>query len=268
MSAEVVLVKLGGSLITDKRRPDTPRQEVIERLAREVSVATEDGSTRLLLGHGSGSFGHVAASRYGFVGGALSAEQLAGVPVVQERAADLHRRVCRALQVAGSRPFSLAPSSFLTTREGRPQAIGTEPLFMALERDLLPVIYGDVVVDEAWGAAICSTETLFRALVEPARERGFTVGRALWLGETEGLYDREGQTIPEIQPGESAELLEEVGEAAGADVTGGMRHRLETACALARLGVESLILNGLTDGILGRALAGEPVPGTRVLPAS
>jgi len=36
---EMVFVKLGGSLITDKRRSETPRPAVIQRLAQEVQAA-------------------------------------------------------------------------------------------------------------------------------------------------------------------------------------------------------------------------------------
>ncbi len=268
VSVEVVVVKLGGSLITDKRRPDTSRDEVIRRLAREIAAAARESSRRLLLGHGSGSFGHVAASRYGLGSGSLSPEQLEGIPATQNRAADLHRRVVGALHQAGAMPFSLAPSSFLSAREGRPEEVAAGPLSLALERGLLPVVFGDVVMDRAWGASICSTETLFLALVEPLRRRGFAVRRALWLGDTEGLYDRTGSTIPEIRPASCEALLAQAGASAGTDVTGGMRHRLETVSALARLGVESQLLNGLTEGILARALAGGPAGGTRVVAES
>ena len=56
-----------------------------------------------------------------------------------------------------------------------------------------------------------------------------------------------------------------IGAPAGTDVTGGMRHRVETALALARLGIPSLLANGLVPGLLERALRGEPVAGTEVL---
>jgi isopentenyl phosphate kinase len=44
-----------------------------------------------------------------------------------------------------------------------------------------------------------------------------------------------------------------------------MRHRLETAVELARLGIPSLLANGLVPGLLERALRGEAVAGTEVL---
>ena len=49
------------------------------------------------------------------------------------------------------------------------------------------------------------------------------------------------------------------------ETTGGMLHRVETALGLARLGIPSLILNGLVPGVLERALFDEQVAGTEVL---
>ena len=58
----VVLVKLGGSLITRKDRPDTARREVIARLAAEIAEAWPRVAGSLVLGHGSGSFGQTNGS--------------------------------------------------------------------------------------------------------------------------------------------------------------------------------------------------------------
>ena len=41
---DILLLKLGGSLITEKARPETPRLEVIARLAREIAAARESPS--------------------------------------------------------------------------------------------------------------------------------------------------------------------------------------------------------------------------------
>src|SRR5262245_34884441 len=91
-SPPIVLVKLGGSLITDKRRPETARRQVIARLAAEL-VAARPSHERILLGHGSGSFGHVAAAEHRLPSGLQRGGQLAGVSVTQAAAARLHRLV-------------------------------------------------------------------------------------------------------------------------------------------------------------------------------
>ncbi|HSG41493.1 MAG TPA: isopentenyl phosphate kinase [Thermoanaerobaculia bacterium] len=260
---DIVLLKLGGSLITEKSRAETPRPEVIARLAGEIARAAGQVPFRLVAGHGSGSFGHVAARESGIAQGLHSREQLPGVSRTQERAAALHHLVIQALEEAGALPFSLAPSSCMVAAAGRPVAIHDEPLLLALESGLLPVLYGDVVMDRERGVSICSTETVFDAVARRLLERGHAVRRAVWLGETDGLYDAEGKTIPRVS---AAELDRSVlGDPSGTDVTGGMRHRIESALELARMGVPSLLINGLRAGELERALRGEAVQGTEVV---
>jgi isopentenyl phosphate kinase len=262
--SDVVLLKLGGSLITDKTRPETARVEVLARLAGEIVQGAAERPFRLVVGHGSGSFGHVAAQRFDLASGIRSADQIAGISLTQERAAALHRLVIEALTAAGARPFSIAPSSCVVAAAGRPVGFADEPLLLALERGLLPVLYGDVVMDREWGAAICSTERLFDLVVRRLLEHGWTVRRVLWLGETDGLHDAAGKTIPRVSAADFAEAARAIGAPAGTDVTGGMRHRLKTALGLVRLGVPSLLANGLTPGLLEGALRGEEVPGTLV----
>jgi len=289
--SEVTLVKLGGSLLTDKSAVDAVRPAVLARLAAEIAeiaasaasaaistsaaaaagaagaraAAGEAPAPALVLAHGSGSFGHVAARRHGLAAGLRDRGQLPGVSLTQERAAALHWQVCAALAAAGLLPFSLAPSSSVVAAGGRPLAIAVEPLLLALAHGLLPVLYGDVVLDRRQGVAICSTERLFELLASELPAQGVRVRRVLWLGETDGVYDAAGRTLPRLDAGEWArreELRRAIGGAAGTDVTGGMLHRVETALALAARGIPSLIANGTTPGLLAAALRGEPVPGT------
>lgn len=251
---ETLLVKLGGSLITEKADDrGAVRRDVLARLAGEIARAAVPS---LVLGHGSGSFGHVAAREHGIAEGLRSPAQLPGISKTQERAAALHREVLDALAAAGLAPYSIAPSSCMVFSGGRPAELADEPLRLALGAGLLPVVYGDVVMDREQGVAICSTERILEMLASR-----LAVRRVLWLGETDGVYDENGQTLPRISSLEGLHFA----SPAGTDVTGGMRHRVETALALARHGVRSLIFNGKTPGLLERALLGESVPGTEVV---
>ncbi len=272
---EIVLVKLGGSLITDKRRPRSLRPMVLARLAREIRDVAAAHPGGLVVGHGSGSFGHVPAREFGLHEGLSDPAQRPGIAATQAEAAALHHQVLDALRRCGAEPFSLAPSAAVVAAAGRPVAIRTEPLELALELGLVPVVFGDVAMDRERGVAILSTEAVFEALVEAFDDleaagaegsRALAVRRAFWLGETEGVYDAAGRTVPRVTEDNAAAVLEAADGAAGTDVTGGMRHRLETALRLAGRGVASWILDGREPGILARALAGDPVPGT-VVPA-
>lgn len=257
----VTLVKLGGSLITDKSRPLTPRVETIERLAGEIR---DSGAEDLVLGHGSGSFGHVAAARHALHRGVVEPGQVEGVTETQVHAHRLHRLVVDSLWKAGVGPFSVAPSSALIAAAGETVAFDAEPLTGALALGLMPVVFGDVVVDRQWGASICSTEQAFEAVVGGLAASGVAVERALWVGATDGVFDASGAVVQRIGAANREELLESVGGSAAEDVTGGMRLRLETACRLADHGVPSWIGNGLVPGRLQEALAGAEVPGTTV----
>jgi len=261
---QVLLVKLGGSLITDKRRPETARPEVIGRLAKELAEGLPAARARgmaVVVGHGSGSFGHVAAAEHGVAGGLTGGtDQLEGVAATQAKAAELHALVLAALRDAGLPAWSFSPSSALVTAGGEPVELHAEPLARALGTGLLPVTYGDVVMDREQGVAIASTETVFQALTAALPAHGWRVREALWLGETRGVYDETGQVIPELRPGDSTAA----GPATGTDVTGGMTHRVETALALASQGIASWIADGRVNGLLRRALAGEEIAATRI----
>jgi isopentenyl phosphate kinase len=265
LSREVVLVKLGGSLITDKESPQTPRREVIERLAGELARGREKLAGSLIVGHGSGSFGHVLAAEYRLQEGIRGPEQLAGIGRTQAEAARLHLLVVDALNRAGAAPFSISPSSVVVAIEGRPVEFQMEPLILAEQSGLLPVVYGDVILDRKQGVSICSTETVLFALAEGLLARGVRIARMLWVGATDGIYDEHGETIPLVSEENFAQVQRQVREPVGTDVTGGMLHRLRTAQALSRLGITSWILNGLHPGVLEDALGGAEVLRTEVM---
>ena len=109
---DLVFVKLGGSIITDKAQVETARPEVIARLAAEMSSALSlQPDLQVVLGHGSGSFGHVVARRYGTRQGVYSADEWRGFAEVAAVAARLNRIVTDAFLMAGVPVWSLQPGS-------------------------------------------------------------------------------------------------------------------------------------------------------------
>jgi isopentenyl phosphate kinase len=265
MPRPIVLLKLGGSLITDKTRPGVARHAAISRLAEELaSVAKHARGPRVVVGHGSGSYGHAAANAGGLTPGADARRRLDAISRTQHRAAELHRLVVAALLGAGARPFSFAPSSFLCAVGGRAGRPFVEPIFEALDLGLLPVVYGDVVLDRKRGAVVVSTEELFLLLVKEAARRRNPVIRAVWLGETDGVRDDDGGTIARLSAAAALRTARQITGASGVDVTGGMALRLRTAGALAKAGIASSIVDGRRTGAIAAAIAGRAPGGTRV----
>jgi len=265
--AALTFVKWGGSLITDKATPYTVRTDLLKRLADELARYWPAREGGLVLGHGSGSFGHEAARASGFAAAGNAPPSAEAFSAVQHAAARLHRNVMAALRAAGLPAVSLVPSSSLLATDGTPTHIPTEIIEHLLARGALPVTYGDVLIDRTQGSSIASTETLFRALIPALRAAGHPAARALWFGDTDGLYDATGATIPTVAAPEVPELLDLIGAPRGVDVTGGMVHRLQTVAALAAEGVPSMLANGHRAGAMHRLLRGDtkdPVTHIRV----
>ncbi len=265
-SGGITLIKLGGSLITDKRAVESPRAATLQRLAREVADASLASPGSLVLGHGSGSFGHAEAVRWGLTGAALRdapAEAVASVHAAAER---LHALVSAALRDAGAHPMSFAPSSVLVADERGFGTWNADPVLAALAARALPVVYGDVVLGRSGGARICSTEDALLSLARSLQTAGRRIVRAAWLGVTDGVLDDSGARVARIVYGAKGQGGS-AGPATGADVTGGMAHRVARALELAAMGVPSWIGDGREPDVVRAVLAGEASGGTWVLPA-
>ena len=110
LAPRLQFLKLGGSLITDKSKPSTPFPDVISRLAAEIAAYVRNNpGDRLVIGHGSGSFGHIAGKKYNTRQGVYSPEQWLGFADVWMQASRLHRLVIEALVEAGT-PCSWLPT--------------------------------------------------------------------------------------------------------------------------------------------------------------
>lgn len=260
---ELIFLKLGGSLITDKTRPYTPRLDILASLAQQIRAAREPGTgPALVLGHGSGSFGHVAAREYKTreglpLGGAQTGDYWFGFSEVWFQASALNRIVMEALHQAGVPALALAPVSAVTARNGKVSRWDLSPLKAALSGGLVPVVYGDVIFDEARGGTILSTEDLFEYLA-----RGLRPNRILLAG-LEGAvwadFPARSKRVEKISPASFNEVRQGVGKSHGADVTGGMESKVRQMLDLVREipGLTAQIFSGEAPGNLQKALAGQ-----------
>jgi isopentenyl phosphate kinase len=258
--SEIVFVKLGGSVITDKARTEAARPAVIARLAGEVARATiARPDLQLLLGHGSGSFGHVVARRYGTRRGVRTAADWRGFTQVAAVAARLNRIVTDAFLSAGVPVWSLQPSASARCRGGELVSLETTPVEEALDRGLVPLVYGDVALDEVQGGTIIATEQVFSYLARKLHPRDLIL-----VGEVDGVLDRDplldpsARPVPEISAANWAAVREVLGGSHATDVTGGMLAKVEEMVELVRelAGLTVRIISGERAGALESALHG------------
>lgn len=257
-------LKLGGSLITEKDRPRTARLETLERLAEEIVAARRRApDLHLVLGHGSGSFGHIPARRYGTRQGVHTLQEWQGFVEVWREAAGLNRLVVDACLALNLPVIGFPPSAGATTRNGQVVSWDIQPLRQALQAGLIPVVFGDVVFDLARGGTILSTEDVFAYLAPALRPR-----RILLAGREAGVYrDFPACTglVEVIHPGIWEELSQAVSGSAAPDVTGGMLAKVAQSLELVQRipGLEVSIFSGEQPGLIEAALCGA-TPGTLV----
>lgn len=250
--SDLIFLKLGGSLLTDKRGEQALRTGVLARLAGEIQQAlSERPELRLVIGHGSGSFGHVAAAPYDTRAGVQTAQEWQGFAGVSAAAARLNRLVCDALLDAGVPAVSFQPSASAHCLDGRIIYLASRPVAAALEAELVPLVYGDVAFDVLRGGTIISTEEILTYLAEEMEPAWF-----LLAGDTAGVYDQDGTVIPQIGEANFAQVEAALGGSRGTDVTGGMAGKVRAMLSLVAThpGLRVRIFSGLEEGRLRQAL--------------
>lgn len=248
----LTFVKLGGSLITDKLVEQTFRADIAARVALEIARALEITPQPLIIGHGSGSFGHFPAHTHGTMQGVSTPDQWRGFAEVALAAADLNALIAHALWDAGVPVWRIQPSASLMARDGIPQAMSIQAIETALANGLVPLVYGDVAVDMQRGGTIVSTESLFTYLAQV-----LPVTRIVLVGEVDGVLDEMGSVIPRITPGSVGEAKSALKGSRGTDVTGGMLTKVTDMIALVehKPSLTIKIVNGTTAGVLQGVLA-------------
>jgi isopentenyl phosphate kinase len=262
---ELVFLKLGGSLITDKTVPRTSRLEIIQRICTEIqSALAENSGLQIILGHGSGSFGHISGSKYQTRKGVTSEEDWRGFAEVWRDASDLNRLVMEELHQAGLPAIAFPPSAAAVSHNRIIKNWNLEPLVAALDHQLLPVIYGDVIFDTNLGGTILSTEELF---IHLARE--LEPDRILLAGQDAGVWKDYPQcTIlyQQLTPADKAEIEDNVLRSAATDVTGGMAGKVNLMLDLVKEypDLEVAIFSGEQPDSIHQALLGKTT-GTRLI---
>jgi len=258
----ITLIKLGGSLITDKKSENAFRPDAAARIAEEIAAALrDDPHLSLIIGHGSGSFGHVAAQRYGTMQGVRTAEQWRGFAEVATVAAELNMLMAQTLHRAGVPVWRFQPSASAVANNGRIISMALHTLQSAVEHRIIPLVYGDVALDEIRGGTILSTETVFFYIAQH-----LAVDRIFLLGDVDGVYDEQGTVIPLITTQNFDEIERALGGSAGTDVTGGMETKVRDMLALAQTlpHLSIRILNGGAPGLLRSALLETQAVGTLI----
>jgi isopentenyl phosphate kinase len=254
VSTEPVILKLGGSVITDKGADEgVVREADLLRIAREVS----EFRGKMIIVHGAGSFGHTYARKYG-LDRSFDPE---GAIVTHESVKKLASIVVDSLNSFGVRAVAVHPMGCTVCRKGRIESMNLDSIKLMLKNGFVPVLHGDVVMDLELGACVLSGDQIVPYL---AKELGIT---RLGLGSAEdGVLDKDGKPLPEITPEKFENFKHYIRGSESTDVTGGMLGKVQELLELSKTScITSCIFNAGKADNIHRFLNGESI-GTRISP--
>ncbi len=249
MTEGLVILKLGGSVITDKSGPCALDRARMRKIADQVAARS---GIPLLLVHGAGSCGHPEAQRYQIHEG-LTAENVPGVYRTHAAVSRLNAAVVDLLRDAGIEAIGIHPLDLALAEGGRLVSLETRHIAEMIRHGILPVLHGDVVMDRLQGACIVSGDQVVTRLATALGSR--RVGLAT---DVAGVLQK-GSVVPRIDRDRAESLA--IGGSGNTDVTGGMGGKIAELLALADAGTDSHIFH---VSQIGRFLDGADHGGTLV----
>lgn len=252
----MILIKFGGSVITDKSRYRTFNADRVKRLCKEI----KDSDERVIVVHGAGSFGHVLAKEHNLNDGFKDDSQIPAVAQVCYDMRYLNEMVVKELNDAGLPAVSVPTGSCFMMRNRELIIDDPSVLKSMFDKGIMPVMFGDVVMDSELGFAICSGDQVMERLKEI-----FNPTRVIFVSDIDGLYDKDPKN------NKDAKLIKDVDrkvmesvetDITVADVTGGVRGKMETMLRMCSAGCDCVLVNGTVGGRLLTLLKGGKVPCT------
>jgi len=246
----LIILKIGGSVITEKGSISRAREAEIERISHEIAAFRSDSDSHLILVHGAGSFGHPQALKYRLSEG-FDAE---GAYLTHASVNVLNSKVVEALNNAGAHALPVHPLSSCLLENGMLIDFQLGQIKVMLERGIIPVLHGDVVMDRTKGASVLSGDRIIPYLALSLNASKIGAG-----SDVDGVLDEKETVIRKITPFGFMDMKKNIKGSGSPDVTGGMLGKVSELLELAGKGVSSRIFNASRKGMVSRFLYGEDV---------
>ena len=205
------ILKLGGSLITEKDRPETLDDRALGSAADAVADAD---TTDLVIVHGGGSFGHHHASEHG-VTTEDGTHDHTEVTAVHGAMKTLNRFVLSRLHERDVPAVPVHPLSVGRRDETGALSLPSEQVETLLAEGFVPVLHGDGIAHEGEGVTVLSGDEIVTSLT-----RSLDAERVGLCSTVPGVLDTDDDVIPTITAFDDA--ADALGASDATDVTGGM----------------------------------------------
>ena len=262
---KLTVLKVGGSLITNKSGSFESNIESIKRISKEISsyIEIKQPNERLIITHGQGSYGHSVAINQ--MTRLHSIEELDyGLLLIMWAARALNSLVVEGLVNYGVKVFPIQTSIGFELANGHISLPASRVISKMIERDWIPVFYGDILVDTVTSETqVFSSESIIYELC-----KHYLVSRVIISTDKPGVLKDildPKSTIETISKRNIKEFEKLISGSSYTDVTGGMKHKVETLLTLYReKKIKSYIIDGTVENAVLNSLLNIKYIGTKI----
>lgn len=259
----MMILKLGGSILTNKDAIGEIDNENLSRVANEIRNALDNNPDDLIIVHGAGSFGHPPAKEYK-IGEVFDKEEFfekrIGFSKTQNAVKKLNMLICEEFIKENLPVVAIPASSFMVATNKRITEGNLDIFNKYLNKGFIPIIYGDVVLDNDLEICVISGDQIIQYLA-----RNLNPDKVILGTDVDGVYDKNPKTHSDaifFDKFSSIEDLDTLEGTTNVDVTGGMVGKIKELLYLADLGIESKIINADVENNIFKALNNNQVKGT------
>lgn len=264
----LLVLKLGGSLITNKREPYSVRTDTIKAVSREIKEIIDSKLIDdLVIIHGVGSYGHPPVIEHKLHKGFIDPKQLVPLSWTQGKVNELRMLLASNLTDVGIPINFFHTSSIATANKGKITCMDLDAVKGYLKIGMVPMLGGDVVYDTAMGFSVGSGDQVATII---AKELGAT--DLVFATDVAGVYDKDPKSNPDARIVHTLSLskLKDVSSSQNpADASGAMYGKvanLESIRPEMQRGLRTNIISMMQPGLLKGLLKGEDRTGTSICP--
>ena len=262
---EVVILKLGGSLLTDKNKPFSIRKEVVNMSIKQIITSKK----KVIIIHGGGSFGHPVAKTYKISGGLNPSidNQILGLAETHDAMNNLNSHIVNVCIEERFPVITMQPSSIFLKEAGEIRMSSIKAIEIALNLGMVPILYGDIIFDNQNNFSIISGDTIILELCKNLKE--YKISKVIFAIEKDGIFilaetvQGKAKLASELTPNDLNNLhLANLGSKI--DVTGGIRGKIEVIKQICDYNIPTQIINGIIDGNILKALLNQELSCTDI----
>ncbi|ABE54452.1 aspartate/glutamate/uridylate kinase [Shewanella denitrificans OS217] len=238
-----LIIKFGGSIITDRESPYTLKRDMCNALIQKVIALKQQSATPILLVLGGGAYGHPPVHEYGLASargnGTVSNLQFSRLTT------GLYKLMVDFMQISYENSLEMHPfqsSSLFMCQDGKVKSVFSEAIEKSLQFNDIPLLTGGSAYDTTLGQLVFGSDRIPELLTKM-----FKVSKCIFVSDVDGVYEHTGgKMFDEITPELYPSLSDAIFATGRLDVTGSMKGKVDAAMRLAEMEVSSVICSAAT----------------------